>query len=137
MDKAKSLLEALAAGDVDTVLVGTQYAHAQKGNWYVKDMTINGVACYQVCWSGCGECAAEVVHGIYTARTMAEAKVNAARVTALLAVLEEVGEVLGAGMMEMESTIRTKSMHMKGLHERVLQSRAALATITKAKEICK
>lgn len=55
---------------------------------------------------------------------------------ALLAVIDEVERAVGDGMLEMEQTIRTKSMHMKGLHERVMQHRAALATINKAKEVC-
>lgn len=108
MNKSQALLEALAAGNVDAVLVGTEY----DSNMVFMDSE------------------GKRYTGADNLLDIDYSKDNAARVTTLLAVLDDVGGalegirmcVMSVGISDTESTKRIND---------------ALATITKAKEMCR
>lgn len=106
-NKSQALLEAMAAGDVDTVLAGTEY---------------------------------ETENGISETFLEGDAVENAARVTALLAVLEDVGDALVRAREDMTTWLSYTSGYFIDKHPGADDLQAidnALATITKDKEACK
>lgn len=139
MNNAMEKLEALAAGNVDTVLVGTLHDGVTKGAWmYSKSQDCvrihNGPVICDPLTEGNNFSSDQCV---LNGKCLADAKANAARVVVLTAVLEEVGEALRPFRQGKTMRISDDGLYHMIPKEYSEQITEALTTITKALEVCR